>query len=54
MFVDLAQSFLATHILATRLGNISLLVGDLADILQGWGSLCVEVPDYYLPTFFIR
>ena len=30
--------------LATRLGNISLLVGDLADILQGWGSLCVEVP----------
>ena len=30
--------------LATRLGNISLLVGDLADIPQGWGSLCVEVP----------
>ena len=30
--------------LATRLGNISFLVGDLADIPQGWESLCVEVP----------
>ena len=29
---------------ATRLGNISLLEGDLADIPQGWGSLSVEVP----------